>query len=251
MNDELYKYMNIPEQCRIDKTVFKKLFYENSIMTSSHKEAFKNHIDKITLKYSLKEEFLNVPAFNDEELNYDEIEILEVNLVEDSKYSKICEVIQKTIPYPLIIILTFNEKILLNVAYKRVNKNDSEKNTVESYIYSKWIDLNCMNDNEEKFMKSINIQNLSFTNMYKLYDSFAGKINVLNTAQIAGDFNELENRDIEEIKKIQCEINQIDIELQKLNSSIKSEEQFNRRLDMNVQIRKLEGKKNKLIQSLT
>ena len=58
MDNSLYGYMNIPENCKIDKTVFKKLFYENATMSSLDKEIFKNDIEKITIKYSLKEEYL-------------------------------------------------------------------------------------------------------------------------------------------------------------------------------------------------
>ena len=250
MENELYGYMNIREECRLDKTIFKKMFYENAIMNSSDKETFKNHIDKITLKYSLKEEVLNIPKFNDEELNYDEIEIIEVNLIDDSKYLKICEIIQKTIPYPMVLILTFNENILINTAYKRVNKNDGEKNTVEKYVYSRWIDLNNMNDNEQEAMKSIDINNLSFKNMYKLYDSFVQKIDTLNLSEIAGDFKKLEQWDIEELKNIKNQIINIDTQLDKLSVGIKKEEQFNKRLDMNIKMKKLELKRTKLIGKL-
>lgn len=250
MDDSLYRYMNIPENCRIDKTVFKKLFYGNATMNSLDKETFKNDIEKITIKYSLKEEYLNVPTFNNNELNYDEIEILEVNLINDSKYERISEIIQRTIPYPMIIVLTYNEKILINVAYKRVNKNDTNKNTVIKYVYSDWISFNNINNNEQQFLSSINISKLSYINMYKLYCSFVQKIDILNTSKIAGTFNELENRDIEKVQEIQGKILEIDNELKKLNNLINKEEQFNRRVDLNIKIKKLETKKIKLINSL-
>ena len=251
MDNSLYGYMNIPENCKIDKTVFKKLFYENAIMSKNDKEVFKNDIDKITIKYSLKEEYLNIPTFNDDELNYDEIEILEVNLINDSKYERICEIIQRTIPYPMVIVLTYNEKILINVAYKRVNKNDADKNTVVKNIYSHWISFNNINNNEQQFLNSINISKLSYINMYKLYCSFVQKIDILNTSKIAGAFNELENRDIEEVQEIQRKILDIEDELKKLNNLINKEEQFNRKVELNIKIKKLETKKIKLINSLS
>ena len=250
MDNSLYRYMNIPENCRIDKIIFKKLFYENATMNSLDKEIFKNDIEKITIKYSLKEEYLNVPTFNNDELNYDEVEILEVNLINDSKYERICEIIQRTIPYPMIIVLTYNEKILINAAYKHVNKNDADKNTVVKYVYSHWISFNNINNNEQQFLNSINISKLSYINMYKLYCSFVQKIDILNTSKIAGAFNELENRDIEEVQEIQRKILDIDKELKKLNNLINKEEQFNRRVDLNIKIKKLETKKIKLINSL-
>ena len=65
MENRLYEYINIPENCRIDKTVFKKLFYENAIMSTNDKEVFKNDIDKITIKYSLKEEYCKRKKISD------------------------------------------------------------------------------------------------------------------------------------------------------------------------------------------
>ena len=250
MENKLYDYMNISEECRINKTVFKKMFYENATMNSLDKETFKKDIDKITIKYSLKEEYLNIPKFNDDELNYDEIEILEVNLINDIKYERICEIIQKTIPYPMILVLTYNGKVLINAAYKRVNKNDVEKNTVIKYIYSNWISFDNANNNEQQFLNSISISKLSYSNMYKLYCSFVQKIDVLNTSQIAGAFDELENRNIEEIQKIQSKILDIDNEIEKLSNLIDREEQFNRRVELNIKIKKYEAKKNKLIDLL-
>ena len=250
MENKLYDYMNISEECRINKTVFKKMFYENSTMNSLDKEIFKKDIDKITIKYSLKEEYLNIPQFNDDVLNYDEIEILEVNLINDIKYERICEIIQKTIPYPMILVLTYNGKVLINSAYKRVNKNDVEKNTVIKYIYSNWISFDNANNNEQQFLNSINISKLCYSNMYKLYCSFVQKIDVLNTSQIAGAFDELENRNIEEIQKIQSKILDIDNEIEKLSNLIDREEQFNRRVELNIKIKKYEAKKNKLIDLL-
>ncbi|POO87834.1 DUF4391 domain-containing protein [Clostridium sp. 3-3] len=250
MIDEFYENMNLPKECRIDSTIFKKVFYENANMNSLDKDIFKKDIDKIILRYSLKEENINVPSYKDDEIDYEEIEIIEVNLVSSNKYKRVCEIIQKAIPYPLIIVLTIDNKILINTAYKRINKNDEEKNTVEEYAFTSWIDGEDIKENEELFFKCLNIRNLSFTNMYKLYCSFVEKINILNASKFTGDFNNLEIKDIEEVNKLNEEINCIDDEINKLKITIKKEVQFNKRMDINIKIKKLETKRNKLIEEL-
>lgn len=250
MIDEFYENMNLPRECRIDSTIFKKVFYENANMNSNDKDIFKNDIDKIILRYSLKEENINVMPYKNDEIDYDEIEIIEVNLVSANKCRKICGIIQKAIPYPLIIVFTIDTKILINTAYKRINKNDEEKNTVEEYVFTSWIDGEDIKENEEMFLKSINIKNLSFTNMYKLYCSFVEKINILNASNLTGDFNNLESKYIEQINKLHEEINYIDDEINKYRNIIKKEVQFNKRMDINMKIKKLETKKNKLIEEL-
>lgn len=45
--DYLHK-LNIPAACKMDKTIFKKLIYENSDLSSTDKALFTDVIDKVT-----------------------------------------------------------------------------------------------------------------------------------------------------------------------------------------------------------
>lgn len=250
MAEKFYESMKLYADCKVDSTIFKKAFYDNADITKADKDILKDDVEKIILKYSLKEENINVSPYKDEEIEYDEIEIIEVKILNEGKYKKICELIQKTIPYPLILVIKSDDKILINTAYKRINKNDEEKNTIEQFIYTDWVDLNNMNENQMKFLHSINMKNLSFTNMYKLYCSFVEKINILNASKLSGDFNSLKNKDIEVINKLNNEVNHIDDEINKLRILIKKESQFNRKMDINMEIKKLEIKRKDLIEEL-
>ncbi|WP_129597595.1 DUF4391 domain-containing protein [Anaerophilus nitritogenes] len=250
MTHKLYEKMNIPKECEVGNTIFKKLFYENSNMSSNDKDIFTNHIDKILWKYSFKEENLNIKAYKTDELDYEEIAVIEVLLNDEKKYKRISEIIQNTIPYPLILIFVKQDKILLNGAYKRVNKVDVSKNTVEDYIYSSWINLSNLKDNEEKFLESLNIKECSFINIYKFYCSFVDQINIFNASNITGDFDNLKNKDIEEINTLNAEIENLNIKVEKLRGDLKKEQHFNKRLDINIKIKKIESKRNNLIEKL-
>ncbi|WP_322018750.1 DUF4391 domain-containing protein [Clostridium butyricum] len=250
MAEKFYESMNLYDDCKVYSTIFKKAFYDNADITKADKDILKDDVEKIILKYSLKEENINVSPYKDEEIEYDEIEIIQVNVLDEGKYKKICELIQKAIPYPLILVVKSDNKILINTAYKRINKNDEEKNTIEQFIYTDWIDLNNINENQMKFLQSVNMKNLSFANMYKLYCSFVEKINILNASMLSGDFNSLKNKDIEVINKLNDEVNHIDDEINKLRMLIKKESQFNKKMDMNMKIKKLEIKRKDLIEEL-
>lgn len=250
MVDKLYKKMNIPAECNVGSTIFKKLFYENGTMTSSDKEMFTNDIEKITWKYSFKEENLNIKPFKNDELDYEEIALIEVSLSKESKFKKICEIIQKTIPYPLIIVLTHDEKVLINAAYKRINKVDESKNTLDDFIYSNWICMGNLKDNEVSFLNSIDIKNFSFANMYKFYCSFVEKLNLLNASSITGDFEVLKNKDIQEVNELNNQIEKLSNQIEKLKIYINKEQHFNKRMDINIKIKKLESKKNGIIEKL-
>ena len=250
MVSRIYEKMNIPESCIVNSTIFKKLFYESGIMTTTDKELFKNSIEKIIWKYSFKEESLNIKAFKSEELDYEEVAFIEVSLIKENKYKRICEIIQRSIPYPLIIVLRIDEKVIFNIGYKRINKVDESKNAASDFIYSPWLDLNNLKNNEISFINSIDIMKFSFVNMYKFYCSFAEKINLLNASSVTGDYESLKNKDIQEVNKINTQIEDINNEIDKLKNEISREKNFNRKIDINIQIKKMELKRNILIDEL-
>lgn len=250
MLHRLYEKMNIPKECEVGNTIFKKLFYENANMSTKDKEIFTNHIDKIFWKYSFKEENLNIKSYKTEELDYEEIDLIEVVLKEDKKYKRIAEIIQNNIPYPLILVFIKGDKIILNGAYKRINKADVSKNTVKEYIYTPWISLLSLQDDDEKFLQSLNIRKFSFINIYKFYCSFIDKINIFNAANITGNFDNLKNKDIEEINTLNTEIENLNMKIKKLREDLKREQHFNKRLDINIKIKNTELKRNNLIEKL-
>ncbi|WP_315115486.1 DUF4391 domain-containing protein [uncultured Clostridium sp.] len=250
MVSKLYEKMNIPAACEVGNTIFKKLFYENANMSSGDREIFTTHIEKIVWKYSFKEETLNIKAYKTEELDYEEIAVIEISLKEDKKYKRIAEIVQNAMPYPLILIFVKEDEILLNTANKRVNKVDVSKNTVEDYIYSSWINLSNLKNNEEKFLQSLNIKEFSFVNIYKFYCSFLDRINIFNASTITGDFDNLKNKDIEEVNVLNTEIESLNSEIERLRGDLKKEQHFNKRVDINIKIKRIESKINNLIEKL-
>ncbi|OPJ62562.1 DUF4391 domain-containing protein [Clostridium oryzae] len=245
-----YEKMNIPPSCEVGSTIFKKLFYENANMNSSDKKIFTEDVEKITWKYSFKEENLNIKPLITEELDYEEIAVIEISLANDLKYKRIAEIVQMTIPYPLILIFTHKDRILINSAGKRINKADESRNTVENYVYSPWINLSALKGNELQFFEALNIRNFSFVNMYMFYNSFVDRLNVFNASVITGNFEKLSSKNIEEVNSLNKEIQSLSTDIENLRSSLKQEVQFNRRIDINIEIKKLEEERTNLIKKL-
>ena len=77
-----YKSFAIPEKCFFGKKIFKKLFLENGNLDMNDKKVIKDDILEIIWVYSLKPETLNIPPFINTKYNYDEIAIIQVNLIE-------------------------------------------------------------------------------------------------------------------------------------------------------------------------
>ena len=107
------EYFNVTKESILENSISKNSFYSNGNLKKSDKELFVNGIEKIIWQYSLKEESEGFRSYTNDNIEYDEIEVIRVILKEDCRYKKIAEIIQKTIPYPMIIIFELGNKVLL------------------------------------------------------------------------------------------------------------------------------------------
>lgn len=247
--DYMVKF-NAPNECIEGSRIPKKLFYEEYNMSYFDKDLFTHAIDKIVLEYMFSEERINIPAYKEDEIEYEEIAVIRVFLSDNKKYKRICEIIQRAIPYSIIVICEYKENILFNVASKRINKNDEEKNTVEEMIFTEWISLERQKKNQMVFLDSLNVKEWSYINLYKFYNSFVDNVKIFNASKYSNDIEYLNEINVDELKKITDKIESLSLEISSLKDKLKKESQFNRKMDLNIKIKKIEIEKNELINKL-
>lgn len=250
MKEDFLNKFSIPASCEVNNTIFKKMFYENAYMSKVDKEIFQKDIDKIVWLYSFKEDTINIRPYKDENREYEEIAVIEVILLNDTKIKRISEIIQRTIPYPLILVFKYGNKILFNVAHKRINKTDESKNTVEGLIYTHWINLISLVDREDQFIKSMNFKGFSCSNCYRFYSDVVDRINIFNASKYQSDFETLNTKGAVEVKAISDEIEMLDAQISELRRKLKHEVHFNKKIEINIEIKKIEIRKEGLIESL-
>jgi len=230
----------LPKNTQIDKNMPKKFFYDHGGFNVKEKDFFTKSIKKITWLYSLKTNNINVASYKDDEKEFIEIEIFKVELKSGSKIQKISEMIMQLIPYPILIEFELEGKSAFAVERQRINKNDSTKNTIEE------INITNFEIMDKDFEKELNFTNFRYTNFLDMYSDLYHVI-ILKIAEDKGikiynydsDLNDI----IKQVNLVQDEIN---IERNK----IQKETQFNRKVDLNIRIKKLEQKLNKLKQGV-
>ncbi len=237
----LFEYMNIPDSCKVGNTIFKKLFYENASMSSKDKDLFKDSVEKVVWEYSIKPDTLNIPTYKDETREYDEIAIISVRINDRTKCKKVAEIIQKTIPYPILLVLGQEDEVMLNVTHKSINQIDSSRNTIDEMLSTQWIKNSKLSEKDNKFLSLINIKNFLFTNLYSFYNEIVKKINLY----IASEFstNTLnEGVDVDRVKEITDNIVHMKGEIESFRRELKNEMHFNKKMRINIKIKELENK---------
>ena len=235
---DTYEFLNIPDSCFIGNTIYKKLFYEIADLSGSDKSLFTDTISKVTWLCCLKPETINIPAYKDEVRDYPEIEVIEVLVHKDYKLKRIAEIIMRTIPYPMLLIFKLEDKRQFYVAHQRSSQSDSSKNTIEEFIATDWL------DGDSALFAKLDIKQMRFTNFYALYSDIVDAISIYKLSTIMATDDNITGT---EARELSAEIEDIEQEIVSLRSKLKKENQFNRKMELNIEIKKLERSKNNLL----
>ncbi len=236
---DIYEKLSIPDSCYLGKKIFKKLFYENARLNVTDKKAFTQDIEDIEWKYTLKPDTINIAPYTDEERENDEIAVIQVNLKEPQRHKRIAQVIQRAIPYPLLIVFSHDSAIALNVAAKRINRADRDKIMVEEFQDTPWINLEAPANHEIEFLNSLTITNFSYNNFYEFYSDLTEQIVALNCAELSGVFTAEASLDYGNRAEILKRIDSLQQERKELRTALKKESQFSQKVELNMQIKKL------------
>lgn len=216
----------------VNRVVPKKLFYEKAEYTKKDKDFFNKTIDKVTWLNSLKYSNINIEPYKDDEKEFEEIEIIKVVIKDDVNIKKAAEMIMKAIPYPMLIEFSFEDKRAFAVEKQRINKVDTDKNIIEEIIITEMLSKN------DEFFQKLNFKNFRNTNFYLMYLDLYNLI-ALKIADELG-INNVESA--EEARDLSEEIISIETEIEKLRNKLKKEKQFNKKMEINIEIKKLQEK---------
>ena len=250
---DILELFNVDKECLIDSIITKQMVYEAGDLNIKEKEIFTSEVRKIVWEASLKEENTGFKAYRDENIEYDEVEIIRVVLKEKKQYKKIANILQKLMPYPIILIFEYDKEFLINLAFKRINKNDDEKNTLDEMEFSAWFFAENqpeVAENEKIFLKSLNIKNILVNNFYMLYKNLEKSLLIYNTSIATGINRSFTEKSAEELKKLQSDLDFLNSAIRKLEIKRDKEKQLNKRIEYQMKIKKSNIKREKLLKEL-
>jgi len=243
--EQLWQAMNLPESCLLNTRIYKKMLLESSEISKNDKKIVTEDIDILIWRYTLKPETINIPKLQTEDLDYPEIAVIHIALKSPKRVKRLGEITQRSIPYPLVLIISHDNKLWFSLANKRQSLADSQKLIVENFFDSNWIDGDNLQPIEKEFIDSIDSKQLDWTNFYTFYQGLVERLLALQAAQLTGQFkleyiasNSSENKKSVPDRQILLQnIRQLEEEKNNLNVSLNKETQFNRRLELNMNIK--------------
>lgn len=239
MANFILEHLRVPEACRLDKPVYKKFFQESSQLNATDKKALKDDVRKIRWMYALKPETIGIPPYQDEERTYGEVVALLIELNSPARYKRVAAFVNKTIPYPLLIVFAHEDRAALAVAEKRTNQADKTKWVVEDEWATGWLDPQRLTDVHNAFLDDLDIAGWPSLHYYAFYEGGKSRLIALNAAEQTGTYRRDAETDPQARGEILRQIDQLAQKRAELQNLHKKETQTGRQIELLGQIKRI------------
>ncbi|QNU67938.1 DUF4391 domain-containing protein [Ruminiclostridium herbifermentans] len=221
--------LELPSSTAFNRRIPKQKFYENLSVTPEIKRIFIEQISVIYWRNKIAATTMNIGAGE----NVTELEVFELRLNQQGLDTRVLQLIDREIPYHILFLLSFNGLYQAWIGYKEQSHTKQGVFKVNSYYHTDWVKPDQLN------------LKLDGLNVDAVYDNFIRQIAgerllsaIENTGKTTIDLKEAIERD----EKRQKLMNQIAV----LETKINREKQFNIRVQLNGELKKLKQELSQL-----
>lgn len=247
---QIYDALSVPESCFLGKRVFKKLFLEHGELRPADKKALSRDVGNVVWQYTLKPGTIAVQSYADEEREYLEIAILEVELSDRKSAQRIGEVVHRTIPYPVVLVLADEAGCSLSLAAKRFSRSKTGRVVAEEQTATPWLEEEHLNGEQRRFLDSLSLRLLPQSHFLELYEALLQRVLTLQGAEAGGSFRLDPGRTIEQQRADLNQIRHLEQETREVRSAIRSENAFARKVELNTRLKNLEDQHRTLVERI-
>ncbi len=211
----LSPFITYPKQAAFGRVLPKNKIYEHSGATPAVREMFVRQVEQIVWQFKLAPETINLAS----KPGVPELQIFSIHLKTPALSHEVLRCIDGAIQFPIIFELAFEGKTQVVAAFKRPNDSDSRRWVVSDYFSTQW-----MTDNGARVTMPLALD------LGLLYEQILQRLIPLNLRQ-----NETITDLVTRVERLRIKEN----EVQKLISKLAKEKQFNRKVEINAQLREM------------
>lgn len=225
---DIIKWWKFPSATVINRNLPKTQIYPH-MKNAANKKFLQDSVQSLYMLASLKTDNTHIAVYEDDKELYQEIQFLYVKTKEKGDSTKIYKLLAHLIPYPLVIltdepdsftIYTGRFEKLLTGFLKLVN-------VYPSPVYH--------DEDLEEVLQQITLINLPRQNLKTFYDGLRDEIATATVksqyGEAVGDITSEDKDQLDALKK----------QIEDLRGQIKKERQLNRKIDMQMKLKKLKN----------
>lgn len=240
--DELINALALPLDARVDQRVPKKLLLEQGAPTAADKRQIQNGIEETLWIAALKSTNIGVPDYRDAVREYLEIAVLTAVLRPAAKPTRLVELIHRAIPYPVVLVAQHGDTVVLTLAHKRWSQGEAGKTVLDGEVVSAAWRHDEHERHESEFLTSIGLARQQPANLYTVYQGWINCVTALAAARITSVFAPPDSADRAAALRDGLDAHaRLQRELAALRTQAEKQNQLNRRVELNLEIKRLEA----------
>ncbi|WP_028524495.1 DUF4391 domain-containing protein [Runella limosa] len=204
-------YFKLPETTKVERIIPKNSF--DAYINAKQKKKFVDLIERIRWANKLSFETINLSG---EEIQ--EIQVFTLELRARDGFDEILDIINKAIPYPIIFFVEYKEQFLISACRKHPHPLNEDNTIIDWVFKSDWIAFN--NSPFELRLK----KNLDFV-YFDLCRQLARKSEKIKS--------------LAELCEHEQKIKQLTSAIHKLETTISKSKQFNRKVELNLELQSM------------
>lgn len=131
-------FISYPKQAAFGRILPKNKIYERSGANTRLKDLFVEQVEQIVWQYKLAPETINLPA----KVGVPELQIFSVQLKTPELNLDVLRCIDGAVQFPIIFELSFDGRTQVIAAHKRPNESDASRWVLSDYFSTTWLQTN-------------------------------------------------------------------------------------------------------------
>lgn len=260
--------LRLPESCRVDQRVPKKLLLENGAPTAADKRLITEAIEELQWVAALKPNTIGVPDYRDTVREYLEIAVLAVTVrgvIKPASHSRLAELVHRAVPYPVLLLLADKQEqgqsLTLSLAHKRWAQNEPAKVvldgspisvTVSVTVSASLSEVNAADashpdpaeaaQTESAFIQSLSVTRQPQATLHALYQGWVDCVQALLAARLTGSYQTPATPEQAAARRqalADCE--RLEAEVSRLRAQAAKEKQIARQVELNLTLKRVQA----------
>ena len=229
----------LPPESRVNQRVPKKLLVESGAPTVADKRQVNDGIEELLWIAALKPGTVGIPEFHDAERDALEIAVLTLSLRHETRANRLVELIHRAIPYPVFLITTQDGAISLSLAAKRHSQNEAGRVVLDN------VPVCCeLTDGllTTQWLPSLALAAQPRAHLLAVYQGWMACLEAFQAAQITGRLTNRADSGSQEVRRQALADHTLILrDIAALRAQAEREAQLNRRVELNLTIKRLEA----------
>jgi len=230
----------LPSESRVDQRVPKKLLVEHGAPTAADKRQINDNIEELIWVAALKPTTIGVPEYRDATREVLEIAVLCLTLRPEAKSPRLVELIHRAIPYPVFLVTEQANNLSLSLANKRLAQNEANRVVLDEVPITCSLDTSTQSAAE--WLTGLSLAAQPRVHLLALYHGWVARLEALLAAEITGKVAVVADPSAQEARRqALADHARLQRDVAALRAQAKKEKQVNRRVELNIELKRLEA----------